>query len=114
MIRPQAAPEDVPRVLRQLIQQRLCVLQVRCIKALGEPAIDRREQIMGFHVLALVTHEPGEADRRPQLEELRALPLGNRDSLAIASLGRGSITDGIKQIAWYPVQQLSFTDPLLT
>src|SRR3954451_6643141 len=29
----------------QLIEQRPCLLQVRCIEAFSEPAVDRREQI---------------------------------------------------------------------
>ena len=43
---------------------------------------------MGFRALALVAPEPGEAGRCPQLEELRALPLGNGDGLTIVLLGR--------------------------
>jgi hypothetical protein len=34
--------------LRQRVQQRLRLLQIRRLKALGEPAIDRRQQRAGF------------------------------------------------------------------
>ncbi len=73
---------------RQLIQQRLRVLQVRRIETFGEPIVDRTEQITGLRALALVAPEPGEAGRCSQLEELCALPLGNGDGLTIVLLGR--------------------------
>ena len=63
---------------------------------------------MGFRALALVAPEPGEAGRCPQLEELRALPLGNGDGLTVVPLGPRSIAGGIQQIARRPMQQLSF------
>ena len=34
------------RASRQLIEQRLGVLQDRCAESFGEPAVDRREKIM--------------------------------------------------------------------
>ena len=34
------------RASRQLIEQRLGVLQDRCVESFGEPAVDRREKIM--------------------------------------------------------------------
>jgi hypothetical protein len=74
--------EHYPRS-RQLIQQRLGLLQVRRIETFGEPTVDWCEQIAGFRALALVMPEPGEADRCPQLEQLCALPLGNDDGLTI-------------------------------
>src|SRR5690348_6343828 len=48
----------------QLLQQRLRLLEVRRIEALGEPAIERREQVAGFGALALVAPEAGEAGGR--------------------------------------------------
>ena len=35
----------------QLIEQRLCLLQVGGVEALGEPAVDRREEITGSSVI---------------------------------------------------------------
>src|SRR4051812_15262244 len=58
----------------QRIQQRLCLLQDRRVKAFGEPAIDRREQVTRFHLFTLVAPEPSEADGGSQLRELGALP----------------------------------------
>src|SRR6516225_11337074 len=42
--------KDVPAsvVLRQGIQQRLGLLEVGSVKALGEPSIDRCQEVMGF------------------------------------------------------------------
>ena len=49
------------RSLRELLQQRLGLLQVERIEALGEPAIDRGEKIVGLLPLALIAPEAGEA-----------------------------------------------------
>jgi hypothetical protein len=43
--------------LRQLVQQRLRVLQVRRIETFGEPVVDWIEQITRFRALALVAPE---------------------------------------------------------
>ena len=45
----------------QLIEQRLRFLQIECIEALGEPAVDRSEEIAGLIPLALIAPEPREA-----------------------------------------------------
>src|ERR1700735_2963282 len=71
------------------------------------------EQITALRAFALVTPEPGEADRCLQLQQLCALPLGNSNGLAIMLLCRGSIAGGIQQIAWHPMQQFSFAAPLI-
>ena len=39
--------------LRQLVEQRLCLFQIRRVEALGEPAVDGGEQVAGFGGLAL-------------------------------------------------------------
>src|SRR5262249_61086530 len=51
--------------LRQRVQQRLCLLQVDGVKALGEPAADRGEQVIGFRTLPLLLPEAGPTPRRP-------------------------------------------------
>src|SRR5262249_44285574 len=53
--------------LRQRVQQRLCLLQVDGVKALGEPAVDRGEQVIGYRTLPLLLPEAGQTHRRPQL-----------------------------------------------
>ena len=40
-------------VLRQRFQQRLSFLEVGRVKALGEPVVDRRQQLVGCGALAL-------------------------------------------------------------
>ena len=45
-----ASSEPLP----QLVQQRLCLLQIWRLEALGEPAIDRSEEVAGFGATALV------------------------------------------------------------
>ena len=47
--------------LRQRLQQRLGLLEVSRIKALGEPAVDRCKEVMGFlrACLAAARVEPG-------------------------------------------------------
>jgi hypothetical protein len=39
--------------LRQRVQQRLGLLQVRRVKALGKPAVDRSQQLTGLDALAV-------------------------------------------------------------
>jgi hypothetical protein len=53
---------------RQLLQERLRLLEIGRIKAFGEPAVDRRQEVAGFGALALVAPEAGEAGRGAQLE----------------------------------------------
>jgi hypothetical protein len=47
----------------QLIKQRLGFFQVRRIETLGEPSMDRGEKIMGLLSFALITPQPGDAER---------------------------------------------------
>ena len=51
--------------LRQCLQQRLGLLEVRGVKALGEPAVDRCQQRMGFGALALLLPQATQAHGRP-------------------------------------------------
>ena len=51
----------------QLVEQRLGLLQIERIEGLGEPAVDRREKIVGLVSLALIAPEPRQARRRPEL-----------------------------------------------
>ena len=45
---------------RQFVEQRLCLFQIGGVEALGEPAVDRGEEIAGFGAPALLAPQPGE------------------------------------------------------
>ena len=47
--------------LRQCLQQRLGLLQVSRIKALGEPMVDWCQEVMGFLAFALLLPESSQA-----------------------------------------------------
>ena len=47
----------------ELVEQRLRVLEIGGVEALGEPAVDWREQVAGLSALALMRPQPGEAGR---------------------------------------------------
>ena len=64
-------------VIPQLLQQRLRLLEVGRVKALREPAIDRRQQITGFGLLALLLPQATQAHGGPQLQRFGLLPAGD-------------------------------------
>ena len=55
----------MPRLSLQLLQQCLGLLQVGGVKALGEPAVDRRQQLAGFGPLALLLPQASSGSWRP-------------------------------------------------
>jgi CBS-domain-containing membrane protein len=57
--------------LCQRLQQGLGLLQVSRVKALGEPAVDRRQQLVGISTLALLLPEATEAHGGPQFQRFR-------------------------------------------
>ena len=63
--------------LRQRVQQCLRLLQVRGVNALGEPAIDGREQAGGLRTLALLLPQPTQAQRGAQLQRPGLLAAGH-------------------------------------
>jgi hypothetical protein len=67
--------------LRQLLQQRLGLLQVSSVKAFGEPAVDGRQQRVGRSALALALPQARQAHGRPQLQRLRLLAASDVESL---------------------------------
>ena len=72
----------VPTTLsRQLIQQRLGLLEVPRVKAFGEPMVDRGEQVVRFLALALPLPQPGQAHGGPQLPRLGLLAAGHGEGL---------------------------------
>src|SRR5262249_24165471 len=61
----------------QIFQQRLGLLEVSGVKALGEPAVDGCERLVGCGSLALLLPQPTQAHPRPQLQRLRLLAAGD-------------------------------------
>src|SRR5262244_2669940 len=62
--------------LLQLRQQGLRLLEVCRVKALGEPAIDRGQELARILPLALVLPQSAQTHRRPQLQRFRLLVAG--------------------------------------
>ena len=62
----------------KFVEQRLGLLQIGRIEALGEPAKDWGEQIASLTTLALIAPEPRHAHRRAQFERLCLLLPRNR------------------------------------
>jgi len=63
--------------LRQRVQQCLRFLQVEGVKALGEPAVDRRQQLVGFRPPALLLPQARQAHSGAQLQGLGLLAAGD-------------------------------------
>jgi hypothetical protein len=61
--------------LRELIKQRLRLLQIGRLEAFREPFVDRSQDIAGLRALALLGPEAGEADGGAEFPELGALVL---------------------------------------
>ena len=72
---------------RQRVEQRFCVFQVGRIEPLGEPAVDRHEQIAGLSAAALVAEEPDEAHSGAQFSQLGLLLAGKAQGFVIEFLG---------------------------
>jgi hypothetical protein len=74
----------------QRIEQRLGLFQVK-LEALGEPVVDRRENIVGLLRLALIAPEPRQAPRHTRLPRPGLLRAGSRkrskESSAFATSG---------------------------
>ena len=62
-------------------------LQIERVEALGEPAVDRREQFACLAPLALTLPKPGHARCSAQFKGDRLLLSGNFESLNETSLG---------------------------
>src|SRR5262249_23547787 len=57
-------------VLVQHLEERLCLLELRRVNSLGEPAVDRREEVTGFGALALLAPQARKAGGGTQLPKL--------------------------------------------
>ncbi len=65
----------------KFVKQRPRRLQIGDVETFCEPAVDRREESVGFGMMALVMAEPGEPYGGAQFPELGLLPLGDPQSL---------------------------------
>src|SRR5262249_52927595 len=59
--------------LRQRVQKCPGLLQVRGVKALGEPPVDRGQQVVRFLALALALPQARQAHGSPQFQRFRLL-----------------------------------------
>jgi hypothetical protein len=82
------------------------------VEALGEPAIDRCQEIAGFRAFALIAPEAGEASRGTKLKRFCALPLRDGECEMIVLLGRDPLARRVQQIASQPMQ-LGLAVPLV-
>ena len=57
------------------------LLQVKRLKAFGEPAVDLGQSLTGLVPLALLLPQPAQAQRRPQLQGLGLLATGHLEGL---------------------------------
>src|SRR5262245_16837806 len=73
--------------LRQCLQQRLSFLEIGRVKALGEPAIDRGQQLVRLRAFTLLLPEATEAHGGAQLQRLRFLAAGDVKGLLKTRLG---------------------------
>ncbi len=67
---------------RRLFEQCLGLLEVRRVKPLGEPAIDRGQEVSGCGLLALRLPQAAQAHRRPHLQRPGLLAAGDIESPA--------------------------------
>ena len=72
-----AGPRTQGIFSRQFFQQCPGVLHVGGVKAFGDPAVHRREQVVGLSTLALLLPEAAQAYGRPQLQRFRLLAAGD-------------------------------------
>jgi hypothetical protein len=61
----------------QLVEHRPCLFEIGGVEALGEPAIDGRQQVVRLCAAALVVPQPGKARGDAQFPELGLLLLGD-------------------------------------
>src|SRR5262245_7322170 len=83
-----ASTAHLEPALRKLFQQRLRVLQVRSVEALGEPAVDLGEHGASLIAFVLLCEHPYETNRRAKLPCLRTHLLCERDRFAEVGLGQ--------------------------
>ena len=67
----------------ELVEQHLCRFEIGGGEALGEPAVDRCEQVAGCGAATLVAPQSGKARGGAQLPQLGFLLSGDAEGLAI-------------------------------
>ena len=88
----------------QLVEQPLRFFQIGGVEPLGEPAVDRREEVGGFGTAALVAAQPGKAHGGAQFPEPCLLLLGDGQGFEIQALGRVGMPLPQQQLAFVPIQ----------
>jgi hypothetical protein len=88
----------------QLVEQRLCLFEVGGLEALGEPAVDRREEVAGFPPPALLAPQPCKADGGAQFQRFRLLGLGDADRLLKGGLALVELVLGEQYSPGKPVE----------
>ena len=73
--------------LRQRVQQRLGLLEVWGVKALGEPPVDWRQEAYDLLALALGLPQAGQAGGGTEFPGFRLLALGYRNGVSEAGVG---------------------------
>src|SRR5437773_4889748 len=81
--------------LRKLLDQRLGLLEVSSIEPLGEPVIDRCQQLIGLSALALLLPQACLAHRSPQLPGLGLLAVRDSQGLLKTDCCLVHIRDGL-------------------
>jgi hypothetical protein len=81
----------------QLLQQRPGLLKIGGLKALSEPAVDRRQERIYFGTLALLLSEAGQTGGLAQLQGFGLLAAGDVQGLVQTGLGLRLVRDGLAQ-----------------
>jgi hypothetical protein len=76
----------------KVLKERLRILQIGGFKAFGEPAVDWRQQVVGFPPLAPIGPEPGKIAGGSKLKDARRLVTGGGHCGVESGLGNPSIT----------------------
>src|SRR6516165_568127 len=88
----------------QVVEQRLRLFQIGRSETFSEPAIDRREEVAGFGMAALVAAQPRKARGGAQFPELGLLLSGDAQRFAIQLFGGLGIALAQQQFAFVPME----------
>src|SRR5437870_3976444 len=95
----------------QLYQQHFGLLEVRGIKALSKPAVDRGQQLVGCDMLALLLPQACQAHGGAQLQRFRLLAAGNGEGLLEAGLSLRLVLARARQ-QQFPPEPIHLRRPL--
>jgi hypothetical protein len=96
-------PQRTARSL-QLVEQCFCLFEIGGGEALGEPAVDRGEQVAGGGAATTVAPQPGEATGGAQFPQLGFLLSGDAEGLATQFLGGLGLPLPQQQPASLPIE----------